>query len=126
MYVKNLELIQDLARNQERTSVPGGLDRGLRETAVEENAMASQKRVNREENQDVEPRLTIQFNDFGDPPLEGKKPDELEKEFGIKIEILDDKPDEWLKAYAVRVSGPGRAVCAYLREHQSSKNKKSV
>jgi hypothetical protein len=114
MYVKNLELIQDLARNQERTSVPGGLDRGLRETAVEENAMASQKRVNSKfENKTIEPKTTIGFDDFDDPPLEGRNPEEIEKEFGIKIEILDDKPDEWLGAYHIRVSGPSKNVHAF-------------
>jgi hypothetical protein len=77
--------------------------------------MTSQKRAGGEENQNIESWATVQFNDFDDPPLEGRNPEEVEKEFGVKIEILDDKPDELLKAYAIRVSGPSKAVNAFER-----------
>jgi hypothetical protein len=123
MYVKNLELIQDLARNQERTSVPGGLDRGLREAAVEENAMASQKRAgNKFENKAIEPETTFQFHDFNELPLGGRDKKEVEREFGVKIEILDDRPDELLNAYTIRVSGTDDAVDAFFEMFDSLPN----
>jgi hypothetical protein len=68
----------------------------------------------------LEPEAEFQFDDFDDPPLHGQEPEELEGEFGIKVEILDDKPDEWLGAYAIRVSGPSAGVQAYLTKYHSS------
>jgi hypothetical protein len=61
-----------------------------------------------------EPETTFGFHDFHELPLAGKDPEELEREFGVKIKILDKKKDKLLNAYAIRVSGSDDAVDAFL------------
>ena len=43
-----------------------------------------------------EPETTFGFHDFHELPLGGKDPEELERQFGVKIKILDKKKDKRL------------------------------
>jgi len=67
----------------------------------------------------TDPFASEQFEDFNDPPLWGEDPDELSRRFKIKVEVLHNKPDEWLSAFTVRVSGSAEGVNAFTQWYNS-------
>jgi hypothetical protein len=102
-------------RTASRVSVHPRTDSRGRDTRDKEIAMNV--------NKPADPETIQDFEDFNDPPLWGQDPEELEKAFGVTIKVLDDKPDEFSRSYAIRVSGSRVGVRAFRKAflaHQSS------
>jgi hypothetical protein len=94
-----------------RASVYSRSDSGDTDAPEKEITMSTEK--------SAEPETIREFECLDNPPLWGQDPKELERQFGVQIEVLHDEPDELSGSYSIYVSGPREAVRAFRKEYVS-------
>ncbi|MDP3794599.1 MAG: hypothetical protein Q8R13_01570 [bacterium] len=66
----------------------------------------------------IKSEATVQLYDFNERLLGDRDREEVEKEFGVNIEVLHEgKRDPWRKAYTILVCGSGKAVDAFVGKY---------